>query len=298
MRIGFACKIIDYPCASMKKCILKKASIQNLISIGYHNIHALNMMIEYAKSSNIKMMRLGSDVMPMASHPDIMFPWNSYFSNELKIIGKKIMESDIRISMHPGQYTVLNSPYKRVLENSISDLIWHADFLDALGVDLSCKIIIHTGGIYGNKKESMQRFINNFDRLPYNVKNRLALENDEKCYSIYDVLEICDVINIPAVMDILHHQILSPCQFLDIKHWINLCAKTWKSKDGTQKIHYSQQKENGKIGAHSNTICTENFLEFYKEIKDLELDIMLEVKDKNLSCIKCIHCINNFKNNS
>jgi UV DNA damage endonuclease len=72
-----------------------------------------------------------------------------------------------------------------------------------------------------------------------------------------------------------------------------MCNKTWKRIDGPQKIHYSQQNPLKKIGSHSNTIRVNEFIKFYNILKDKSIDIMLEVKDKNLSAIKCINCTTN-----
>jgi UV DNA damage endonuclease len=70
--------------------------------------------------------------------------------------------------------------------------------------------------------------------------------------------------------------------------WINECRKTWLAKDGTQKVHYSQQAQGKKAGSHSESIKVEEFLDFYKSLGRDDLDIMLEVKDKNLSAVRCI----------
>ncbi len=74
------------------------------------------------------------------------------------------------------------------------------------------------------------------------------------------------------------------------RYWISLCRETWNKEDGVQKIHYSQQDVNKRPGAHSSTIEIKQFIEFIDKM-DLDLDIMLEVKDKNLSALKCINYI-------
>jgi len=79
-------------------------------------------------------------------------------------------------------------------------------------------------------------------------------------------------------------------------YWIQRSSETWREKDGSQKIHYSQQNPLKRIGSHSNTINTREFMDFYKDLKDKSIDIMLEVKDKNLSAVKCINCTTNDKN--
>ena len=81
--------------------------------------------------------------------------------------------------MHPGQYTVLNSLSESVVENAVDDLKYHAYFLDCLGMDESCKIVQHIGGVYGDKKQAINRFIVNYKRLDESIKKRLIIENDD-----------------------------------------------------------------------------------------------------------------------
>jgi len=85
----------------------------------------------------------------------------------------------------------------------------------------------------------------------------------------------------------LHHQINPPEKALPTSTWISLAGDTWKENDGKQKIHYSQKNSSGKKGAHSMHIRSSQFLDFYKHNITKDIDIMLEVKDKNLSVIKC-----------
>ena len=137
------------------------------------------------------------------------------------------------------------------------------------------------------------RFIKNYSLLDENLKNRITIENDDKCYNINDILNITEIIKVPATFDNLHNEINHFVNYRNEVYWINKCSKTWnKKKDGTQKIHYSQQDPNNRKGAHSKTINVEKFLEFYKSLNRNNIDIMLEVKDKNISALKCIKKIN------
>ena len=162
-------------------------------------------------------------------------------------------------------------------------------------MDSSNKIILHIGGGYGDKNASMDRFIENFKRLSDSVKNRLVIENDGKIFNIEEVLYVSSKIGIPVIFDNLHHEgnhdLVEP-----IKEIMKKVMKTWKEKDGNIKVHYSQQNLQKQIGAHSNTITTKIFLDYYDEIKEFNPDIMLEVKDKDISAIKCNLIINNINN--
>jgi UV DNA damage endonuclease len=193
--------------------------------------------------------------------------------------------------MHPGQYTVLNSPHAHVVENAIRDLAYHCDFLEAMGMDASNKIILHIGGIYGDKPAAIERFKSHYIMLDDRIKQHLVIENDDTCYTIEDVLAIGKALKIPVVFDTLHHEINPSPTSHSMIEWIVACAKTWHKKDGVQKIHYSQQAHGKRAGSHSETIDLPAFLRFYKTLPTTDLDIMLEVKDKNVSALKCIQAI-------
>ena len=241
------------------------------------------------------MFRISSDLIPFASRPDYPFFWREQFADRLEKIGEKAKKNAIRLSMHPGQYTVLNSPNNDVVERAIADLDYHSGILDSMGLGSDSKIILHVGGVYQDKKEAINRFIINYSYLKDSVKQRIVLENDDKSYNIQDVLDIGSRLNIPVVFDNLHH-FLNHSEMQETNaFWIKECKKTWKESDGFQKIHYSQQELLKKAGSHSSTIRVQEFLDFYKNIERQDIDIMLEVKDKNLSAVKCILCLSEEK---
>lgn len=292
MNIGYACITIGLKDTSMKKCLLKNVNDQLLLSTIKHNLNSLEKQIDYNINNNIKLFRIGSDLIPFGSSKINNLDWQLIFKDKFQDIAKKIKDNHIRVSMHPGQYTVLNSLTELTVENAIMDLKYHTAILDSLETDQSCKIILHVGGVYGDKEEAIKRFINNYDLLPQSVKNRLVIENDDKSYNVKDVLRISDAIKIPVVYDNLHNA-LNPADIkLSDREWIHECGKTWTIKDGKQKIHYSQSNPNKKSGSHSESIAIDEFLSFHKTLKD-DIDIMLEVKDKNVSAIKCNNCLTN-----
>lgn len=290
MAIGYACKVIGVPYTELKGLMLKNVTEEALENAIKNNLKALEHMVEYNLAKGIGLLRISSDIIPFGSHPSNTLEWWKTFEEELKGLGIVINASELRVSMHPGQYTVLNSPDEAVVARSVQDLVYHTRFLDSLGVDRSCKIVLHVGGVYGNKAGAVKRFKENWSRLPVEVRQRLVIENDEKCYSAGDVLDIGQQLGIPVVFDNLHNSINPSGEQLDEHGWIKACKGTWKADDGKQKLHYSQQKQGSQKGAHSDTIYIHPFLEFHERIKGLGPDIMLEVKDKNISALKCINC--------
>ncbi len=293
MAIGYACLTIGVPQTDISRCTLKKATPEHMKAIIEANIVALDKMIDYNSRNNIKLFRICSEIIPFASHEVNQIKWWELYQEELKLLGTKIKGLGIRVSMHPGQYTVLNSPDSRVVHNAMKDLVYHERFLSSLGMDHSNKLVLHIGGVYGNKAKAMKSFVKNYSFLPQEIKNRLIIENDDKNYHIEDVLVIHECTGVPVVFDNLHHKVNPPLKYLTDDQWIKQCKNTWRVLDGTQKIHYSQQKAGGALGSHSDTIKLQEFVDYYSHLSEDMVDIMLEVKDKNLSAIKCINTVTN-----
>jgi UV DNA damage endonuclease len=287
MAIGYACLNIGTPDTNIRSVMQRNATPEKLTEVITHNLEALEKMVDYNIANGISLYRISSDLIPFGSSPVNMLPWWDIHAEDFQRIGAKIRKSSMRVSFHPGQYTVLNSPTEDVVARAIEDLIYHDKILTALGTDATNKIVLHVGGIYGDKAAALERFETNFKRLPETVQNRLIIENDDRLYNIEEVLELAHRLQIPAVYDNLHHAVNPPPAGGDDRYWIAAAAKTWKDSDGKQKIHYSQQAPGKRSGAHTDTIQLDTFLTFYEQLEDKQIDIMLEVKDKNLSAIKC-----------
>lgn len=291
INIGYACLALAVPGSAMKNCTLKNAGPDHLLALIQYNLEALEKLIEYNIAQGILLFRISSDLIPFGSSLAMDLPWREVNRARLARIGALINDSGMRVSMHPGQYTVLNSPDEGVVQRAVADLAYHTGVLDGLGVGSQGKIILHLGGVYGDKASAIQRFIERYQELDPAIKRRLVLENDDRLFNIEDILQAQASGGFPVVYDNLHNAVNPSGQSLADRDWIKLARSTWKPEDGPQKIHYSQQSPAKRIGAHSQSIQAGLFLEFYKEVEDLEVDIMLEVKDKNLSAVKCLNLV-------
>ena len=287
MSIGYGCLNIGTPNTNIRSVMQRNATPEKLTEVTAHNLEALEKMVDYNIANDIRLYRISSDLIPFGSSPVNALDWPEIHKEAFERVGAKIRKSGMRVSLHPGQYTVLNSPTEDVVARAIADLIYHDKILAALGTDTINKIVMHIGGIYGDKEAALDCFTENFQKLPASVQNRLIIENDDRLYNIDDVLTLAHRLHVPAVYDNLHHAINPPASGGADPYWIAEAKKTWKMTDGNQKIHYSQQAPGKRPGAHTDTIDLETFLTFHDQLEDKQIDIMLEVKDKNLSAIKC-----------
>jgi UV DNA damage endonuclease len=274
-----------------RTCKQKNATPELLYTLIGHNLDYLEAQLHYNQSEGINLFRISSDIIPFGSSPVNTLLWWEIFEPQFERLAAVIAGSQARVSMHPGQYTVLNSPNSDVVERAVADLAYHAQFLDALQTNSEHKIILHVGGVYGDRPEAMARFATQYEKLPTNVLSRLVIENDDKSYPIGDVLELGHMLHIPVVYDNLHNAVLATDRSVDDKTWIREARATWSKQDGNQKIHYSQQDSKKRAGSHSESIEVSDFVAFYEQLAPTPPDVMLEVKDKNRSAVACVKAL-------
>jgi len=284
MRIGYPCINTTIGCKSSRTFRLKSYSEDRLIETVENNIVCLSEILEFNLRHSLLFFRITSDLVPFASHPICRFNWQKHFKKQFKAIGDFIKSNNMRISMHPDQFTLINSVDGSVFENSIRELAYHAEVLDLMELDTSTKIQIHVGGVYGDKEKSMKRFVKRFESLDEEIKRRLVIENDDRRYRLEDCLGISGETKIPVLFDVLHHEINNSGE--TIKEAFGLFTRTWKEKDGLPMVDYGSSKEGGLKGKHSKSIDLEHFDNFLEETRAFDFDVMLEIKDKEKSSLK------------
>jgi UV DNA damage endonuclease len=243
-------------------------------------------MLAFNVNHTVLFFRITSDLVPFASHPVNQFNWQSYFKELFKAIGSFIETHGLRISMHPDQFTLINSLDDAVFERSVKELVYHAQVLDLMELDASAKIQIHVGGIYGDKAKSMGRFIKRFSELDERIQRRLVIENDDRQYSLKDCLQLHAETGIPVLFDVYHHEFNNSGE--SVREAFDLFCTTWKEKDGVPMVDYSSQQPGERKGKHAESIDLEHFKKFVEETKAFDFDIMLEIKDKEQSAIRAL----------
>jgi UV DNA damage endonuclease len=243
-------------------------------------------MLCFNVAHNLLFLRIGSGLVPFASHEICQYDWKKEFKQELKTIGNYIKKNKIRISMHPDQFVVLNAKEKLIVEKSVKEIEYHCSLLDSMGLDQQAKVQIHVGGVYNEKEKSIERFIKNYFELKLSVRKRLVLENDHVSYSLKDCLLINKKTGVPIVFDNYHHQCLNNNE--PVAQALKKASLTWKKKDGVLMVDYSEHFSGKKKGVHAQSVNLKKFNQFLKETKKVDFDIMLELKDKEKSALKII----------
>ncbi len=293
MKIGYPCLNRTIGCTSSHTFRLRSYSPQRLLQTVRQNLECLKHMLEFNREYGLLFFRISSDLVPFASHPVCQVPWPEIFAAEFEALGTFIKDSGMRISMHPDQFTLINSPTIDIFKRGSAELSYHARVLDLLKLDLTAKIQIHGGGVYGDKAKSMDRFRHRFDKLPGPVRRRLVLENDDRQYSLFDCLQISRRSGIPVLFDSLHHQLNHNGEGLGPA--LSMAAATWRKKDGLPMVDYSTQKKGGRPGSHAESINLREFAAFFTAVGEIDFDIMLEIKDKEKSALRARHFLDRIK---
>ncbi|MBE0481042.1 MAG: UV DNA damage repair endonuclease UvsE [Dehalococcoidia bacterium] len=286
MKIGYPCINRTLGCTGDRTFRLKSYSEERLVAAVANNLDCLMTMLRFNADHNMLFFRITSDLVPFASHPVNRFDWKGRFGAEFEEAGAFIREHDIRISMHPDQFTVINSPDPGVSKRSIRELLYHADVLDSMALDTTARIQIHVGGVYGDRDQSIRRFESVFRELPVQVKRRLAVENDDRLYGLRDCLSVSRQTGIPVIFDTLHHGALNSGE--DIETAVEAASRTWTTETGMPMVDYSSQRVEGRRGRHVESIDLEDFALFLETTKPYDFDIMLEIKDKEESALKAV----------
>ena len=327
-RIGFACKYM-HPDQTQKKKLLEEiqrplntrsttvqwlnrqtrdVAEERLWDIMVHNIQSYYNLIEYVGSlpNELRMVRLGSDVLPVYTQSDWSYYWKlpavvAYCEKHFARVGELARQLDVRLSMHPGQFTVLASDNDDIVDRSIEEFEYHTDVVRWMGYgktfqDFKCNV--HISGRRGPQgiKDALKR-------LSPEARNTITIENDENKWGLEHSLELVD--HCALVLDIHHHW----CREGEyIRPTDDRFARVIDSWRGVRPvIHYSVSREDllvnhavghkpnmqslleqgykkAKLRAHSDYMWNRAVNDWALEFNNYA-DIMVESKCKNLASI-------------
>ncbi len=327
-RIGFACKYF-HPDRTLKKKLLeeierplnersttitwlnkqtREVAEQRLWDIMVHNIRSFDNLIKYVGGlpHELRMVRLGSSILPAFTERDWSYYWqlpdiSRYYETELSKVGANARDLDVRISMHPGQFTVLASDRDDVVTRSIEEFEYHTTVLRSMGYgqqfqDAKCNV--HISG-----RRGPQGIIDVLGRLSPESRNCITIENDEMSWGIEASLELEK--HCALVLDIHHHWVATGEYISPMDDRVLRIKDSWRgvrpvihysvSREDyltehceTTKPNYAELLETGykkaKLRAHSdmywNTAVNEWAVSF-----NTDFDIMCESKHKQLASI-------------
>lgn len=282
--IGYACINLCLDETTNHTFRLSKLSEEQAMVTIAKNLESLQKILVWNVSQGIKLFRVGSSLIPFASHPLFTLDWENVFKDQLAEIRQFVQDNGLRLSMHPGQYTVLNSLNPKVIDDSIRELEWQARLISTID-PVQGLLVLHVGGAYGDKPTSLLRFEENYYKyLTPLLQQRLTLENDDTTFSVDDVLPLCQRLGIPMIFDLFHHKCLHASDDWQdgLAEKIELIVDTWKGR--VPKLHLSSQKS-GTRTSHADYIEQRDFDELQDWMERIYhegvYDLMIEAKLKD-----------------
>lgn len=259
--------------------------INRLTRIASENLANTLRILKANHYDGIFVYRFTSNLVPLCTHPQFTdWDYRSALLDSFREIGVFVKDHGMRVSLHPDHFTLLNSPKPEIYEASCRDLTYHATVLEAMDLGPEAKLVIHVGGKYEDKSKALARFKEQFGKLPENIKHRLVLENDDRCFTAREVLALCHEIGVPMVLDIHHHRILNDGE--DLASLLPGILATWGEE--RPKVHISSPRSGQDPRHHADYIEADSAAAFFNLAKTLgrDFDVMIEAKQKDLALFK------------
>ena len=301
LRLGFPVKVMGRPDLKSNDTRRWQADPHLRVSLEY-----LDAIFGYLGKHGIDMYRMSSDLAPYATHPDMpqFHAMVRESAADLAAIGARARAQGLRLSFHPSQYVVLNSPDPELVRKSAADLLSQAEMLDLMELGPEAVMVIHVGGTYGDREASNARWVETFRTLPEPVRRRLVLEHDDIRFSASDVLWIHEQTGVRLIFDHQHFLCLNP-DGLDMGRTVRRILDTWPD-DVRPKIHFSSprtelrelKRKDRKTGkaktvhvapiwtGHADYVHPFEFMGFMRSVTDRDFDVMIEAKAKDLALIR------------
>lgn len=299
-RLGFPVKVLG---AKLKSNDARRWQSNPTLTV---SLEYLDAIFDYLTANEIRMYRMASDLAPYATHPDLPQFHDQVrdHAGALQRIGRRAQDLDLRLSFHPSQFIVLNSPNETVRQKSIWDLRVQGEILDRMELNDEAVMVIHAGGSYGDLQAGIDRWCRTWEELPAAVQRRLVLENDDIRYSAASVLAIHERTGVRLIFDIQHFCCLNP-EDLPLPPTVEKFLSTWP-RGVRPKIHFSSprtdfrtvsriDRKTGKKKevlqppiwtGHADFNHPFEFINFMRLMSGLDFDVMLEAKAKDLALLR------------
>ncbi|SDH02907.1 UV-damage endonuclease [Alteribacillus persepolensis] len=268
--------------AQFQKIDNREAAIRKLEKIARSNLENTLRHLKHNAASAIHFYRLTSRLIPLANHEEL-HDWDylTPIADVLSEVGEFANKHNMRIDFHPDHFVLINAKDKDVVKNTIKTLQLHFRLLEGMHTDTTHRCVIHVGGEYKEKEQSLERFITNWMVIPSHLQRMIMLENDDVSFTLADTLYLCEKLGVPLVFD-YHHHLANHNKREWEREW-NRVVQTWKDSPHPVKMHISSPKSTQKFRHHADYVDTNMFFDFLHTIKGSvkQIDCMIEAKKKD-----------------
>jgi UV DNA damage endonuclease len=257
-----------------------------LAEIAAHNADALAAAIERCHELGIGAFRVNSQILPLATHPITGYNLEQLdpsgaIAGAFEWAGELARAYDVRLSLHPDQFVVLNSERDAVVRSAVQELELQASVAEMIGADV---IVLHAGGSAGGTEAALERLERGLPLLSARVRDRLALENDDRSFTPRSLLPLCQRSGVPLVYDVHHHRCLA--DGLSIGEATELSFSTWGERE--PYAHLSSPRDGWQAPnarAHADYIDPDDFPDEWRG-RTMTIDVEAKAKERAVLALK------------
>ena len=287
IRWGLCCLVVDAPIRFRAATHAYTATLgaergaRYVSDIALDNTSALRQVLDYCAQLGIRSFRISSQLFPLATHPVSGYSLESLLDGSGVLAGLAEARSiarahDIRLSLHPDQFVVLNSARPDVVDSAVRELEWQATIAEHVGADVIC---LHGGSTAGGWDAAVDRLIAGISRLSPRARSRLALENDDRCFPLVELLPVSLATGVPLVLDAHHHRVLDGGLTLDeATDW---ALATWDDRE--PYFHISSPRAGWGAGdprPHADYIDPRDIPERWRRLGPVTVDVEAKAKER------------------
>lgn len=289
VRLGLCCAFQDLPIrfrtttAAAISRQPRKDQRRRFSDIARHNAASLQAAIEYCAANDIGCFRVMSQILPLRMHPSVGYSVGNLPEAEMimaafRECGRLARALEVRLTFHPDQFVVLNSPDARIVRNSVAELEYQAEVAEWIGADV---LTIHGGGAYGDKKGALKRLRLAIQSLPDAVRSRIAIENDDRVFSPADLLPVCEAERVPFVYDVHHHRCLP--DGLSLSDVTDRALTTWMREPLFHISSPANDRGAADLRVHADFVAPRDFP---SEWRGLAITVEVEARAKEAAVLR------------
>ncbi len=282
-RLGYVANCLSIGLTASHTCRVAGATPQRLEHLIAENLAELEQILLFNEAHDIQLFRIGSSLVPLASHPVNKVHWWETFARDFAHLGRIAARSHQRLSMHPSPAGAsLSSAREQVREAARDELRYATLVLDLLEQPLDARVVVHVGGAAPDRETALAAAHRFLDESPPDVLRRVVVEHDDRIWSAREVLPLARDHGLPLLADNLHHAVLPSDPPMGLEALLDAAGKTWRALGLRPKYHLASQARGLRPGAHADRIDPQDALKVLSALSH-PADLMLEAKDKDLA---------------
>ena len=282
-RLGYVANCLSIGMTASHTTRLANATPRKLEELIAWNLAELEQILLFNEAHGIEVFRIGSSLVPFASHPINSLKWWEIFGRDFHQIGKIALRSNQRLSLHPSPAGAsLSSARPEVRVNATKELLYGVRVLDLLGQDANGRVVVHVGGAAPDRVTARLAAHRYLESAHPDVLRRIVIEHDDYVWSAREVLEIATTHGLPFLADNLHNFVLPSAPPMPLTELLRESTRTWHELGLRPQFHLASQAKGDRRGAHSKRIAPADASSMIHALP-APADLMLEAKEKDLA---------------